>query len=123
MNKNTIFLIFGGSVLLIFMAIIFTNMIDKSKNSGQTDIRARASNVGYTMLTGTITSQLSFNQFKVTNLKFDNFEQKLNLDGEWTVTVANGSNNKVTAGNIRIFAHPDIKFKEKTLTAEKFERK
>jgi hypothetical protein len=122
MDRVKVILIFSGSVLLIFVAIIFTNLIDRTKNGATNDIRSRASNTtGYTMLTGTITNVLSFNQIEVSNLKFEKFNQS--LDGAWTITIASGTDNKVTSGNIRIFAHPDIKFEQHTLTAEKIERK
>lgn len=119
MSKNKIYIIFLLSVSFIFVAVIITSMIDKSRSQGKTDIRTRASSNSYVRFTGVVESYDVANKtIQVSNLRFDESEAK--SLGTWTVTVPDAYNYSKYPANtaIKIDALPNtFQIGSHTLTA------
>jgi hypothetical protein len=124
-NKSNTLLIFIGSVGLILIAIVFTSVIDKTKNdSKRTDTRARAGKSGSMVFRGTAgTYDSGTNILTVDRLMFEDSQDK--SLGVWSVsTPASFNPAKITPGTrIRITASPvTFQISAKTLTATEIEK-
>lgn len=120
MNKTGTLFLFIGSVILIFVAIIFTAVIDRSKQSGGSDTRARAGRTGDMVLIGQIENyDEAKNVLYVGNMQFADTEGK--SLGTWEVIVPSDFNSaRFPAGTkVRITASPaTFQIGTKTVTAQ-----
>jgi hypothetical protein len=125
-NKSNTLLLFIASVGLILIAIVFTSVIDKSRNSAtRPDTRAKASKSGSMMFFGVMNSfDAGSNSLIVDSLMFEDSNNK--SLGQWTVTAPNKFNPTAfpVGTKIKISANPvTFQVSTKTLTANEIEKR
>lgn len=125
-NKSNTLLLFIASVGLILIAIVFSSVIDKSKNGdSRPDTRARASKAASMNFLGTVKSfDPATNILTVDNLMFEDSNNK--SLGLWTVTIPKNFNSASfpDGTKIKIAANPvTFQVSSKTLTALEISRR
>ncbi len=126
MNKSNALLLFVASVGLIVVAILFTSIIAKTRDTTvRQDTRAKASAQSMTVFYGKVHSyESTTGTLIVDNLMFDDSNGK--PLGTWNVHVpSNFDASKFPAGSeIRIGANPEtFNITENTLTAKEIAKK